>query len=207
MGKSRTDQEEQPNNSLFGAWSFSALGTAHIPTGRMGRNDAKKTQNPPGCLDFKRMENILLNNFILEDNFLTRASLGGNSSGEISRTIIFFSFSLVCISSGKHCPWKMASVPAPNTRLKAKECASKSSKRSQWKGCAFVSPEIYGAHFLPSPRAISGHSTSPFFKFTIVIWYLCCMRAESQLSRSGGSRCERLPGKGTPAAPGGPICL
>lgn len=167
----------------------------------------KSSEKSPGCLDLKRMENILLNNFILENNFLMRASLGGNSSGEISRTIILFSFSLVCMSSGKHCHWKMASVLAPSAQLKAKECASKSSKRPQWKGDFLISPEVYRPYFLPRPQAIWGHSTSPFFKFTIIIWYLCCMRAESQLSRSRGSRCECLPRKGTPAAPGAPICL
>lgn len=158
----------------------------------------KRCKKKPGCLDLKRMENILLNNFILENNFLTRASLGGSSSGEVSRTIILFSFSLVCISSGKHCQCKMASVLASNAQLKGKS--------PQWKD-AFIYPEIYRAYFLPSPQAIWGHSTSPFFKFTIIIWYLCCMKADSQLSRSGGSRCECLLRKGTPSAPGAPICL
>jgi len=60
-----------------------------------------------------------------------RASLGGNPSGDISRAILPFSLSLVCISSGNRCHWKMASVLALNAQLKATECASKSSKRPQ----------------------------------------------------------------------------
>lgn len=79
----------------------------------------------------------------------------------------------------------MASVLAPHVRLKAKGCASKPSKGPQWKGDVFISPEIYRAHFLSSPHTTWGHSTSPFFKFTVFIWYLCCMRAKSRHSSSG----------------------
>lgn len=122
--------------------------------------------------------------FYFEKYFLVRDCLGGNSFGEILRKSIS-SLSLDCLSKGKCCHWKMASVLAPTVQLKAKECASKPSKGLQQKGDAFISPEIYRAHFLSSPHTTWGHSTSPFFKFTVFIWYLCCMRANSRHSSSG----------------------
>lgn len=75
----------------------------------MGTSDAEHPLSIPQkntqteFADLKRMENILLNIFILENNFLTRAGLGGNSSGEISGTIFFFFI-------GLHLQWKTLSL-------------------------------------------------------------------------------------------------
>lgn len=133
---------------------------------------------------FKRNGKYSAAQFYLGKYFLVRDCLGGNSFGEISRKTIS-SLSLDCLSKGECCHWKMASVLAPHVQLKAKGCASKPSKGPRWKGDVFISPEIYRAHFLSSPHTTWGHSTSPFFKFTVFIWYLCCMRAKSRHSSSG----------------------
>lgn len=187
--KTRSEQEENLGKRFFGAWGFTGLGKAEpysthqwFHTYRVyGKKWCKKEARMPRS---KRDVKYSAALFYFEKYFLVRDCLGEKSFGELLRKIVS-SLSLDCLSKGKCCHGKMASVLALNVQLKAKECASKPSKGPQWKGDTFISPEIYRAHIPSSPHTTWGHSTSLFFKFTVFIWYLCCMRANSRHSSSG----------------------
>lgn len=163
----------------------------------------KKKKKKPGCPDFKRMENILVNNFILENNFLTRVSLERKSSQEISGTIFFCLFLLFTspVENTVAGRWHLCSSQMPIWRLK-------NVPQNPAKG-------ISEKEMLSFPLKFTGHIFSPSHKpFGVIpqahslnLWSFFGICAESQLSRSEGLWCEHLPRKGTAVAPEAPICL
>lgn len=84
---------------------------------------------------------------------------------------------MVCISRGKHCPGRCHLCQAQ--LLRAKECASKSSKRPWWGGHALTPLSLQGMFSLHTKSHL-GSLHKPILQIYDGFWYLGCGGNASQ---------------------------
>lgn len=128
------------------------------------------------------MGNIFLNNLILDNKFFSKSWVWRKLlfGRKVKNKFFFLFFSVVCISSGNHCPGRRH-LCQPQW-LRAKERASESSKRPWWGGRVLIPDQFTGHVFSPHQKSFGFIRQDNSLNF----WCLGCMRVCGGNASQGG---------------------